>query len=256
MTDNQATPEAQSAEAAPTPEADNATPAPDATATPENQSPEAVAEQEDLLFEEKAEDDQAGDDQGSDEDGDSEGEGKDENEKDGEAQTVDVAALEIPEDMPIPEELKGDLDQLMKDLVSPDLTPQQKAQKMIDAHIKSQRHSLDVWEATTKGWRDETLNDPTVGGKNWETSQKAANAAIRAIWANEENGGSKELLEQFQQDLKMLKLGNKLSFIKGMVNLSKMIGEDSQGDSGGAATGNQMDIAERLYGKDGQGRKA
>lgn len=261
-----ATPPSPSEPAAPAPDAnqptDNANQAP---ATPEGDNGPASEPQgeenqspEDLLFAENKEGDgespegenkEGAEGDGS-EDGDSD-EGDDGDESGEEAaESIDVAALEIPEEMPIPEALKDDVDALMKDMVDPNLTHQEKAQKMIDAHIKSQKHSLEIWEQTKQEWAKITKADETIGGDNFPAVQKTVNRMIHDITTDPNHGGSEDFKAEFQDDLKMLGLGNKRSFIKFMHIMSKRadMGEDSQGDSSSASSPKEMDMAERLYG--------
>lgn len=241
MTDNNetTTTETPNATEQPTPE-NNA----DAGAKGQDTSTE---EQADLLFDDGEKPSEDGSDQGKPKDQDSGEDGKDESDGDTPDQ-VDVSALEVPEDMPVPEALKGDLEAVMKDLSNPELSSQEKAQKIIDAHIKSQRHMLDNWTKTKQEWRDETLKDPDIGGDNWKESQQAANQVINEIWGGERFGGSKELLEEFKSDLSMMGLGNKRSFVKGLVNLAKAVGEDN-GAGESASGGGKKDLAEILYGQ-------
>lgn len=263
------TPETPNPEPSPTPPLD-AIPPTDAPETPaetpaETPKPDEKAEdtpeQEtgDLLFQKKKEDEPADGEEPEQKDEDStddDGESPEDKEGDKEdtPEIINVEELEIPENMPVPDALKEDLDTFAKEMTSPDLTAQERMQKAVDLHVKAQQHSLEVWNDTKKQWADETLADPDIGGKNWDSTQIRVDDAMNKAWANPVYGGSPELLKEFQDDVKMLGLGNKLSFIKGMNNIAKMIGEDKQGDSSGSNAGAELSAAEKLYGKDGTGR--
>lgn len=223
-------------------------------------------DKDDLLFEEDEDDPKP--DEDKDKEGD-DGEG-DESESDedepSEESQFDFDKLEIPADLPVPEGIKDQ----MSDFAAKYKLDNEGMQAMTDMHVSIMEQQAAQWAEMKETWRNETRSDPDIGGENWAESKLLANNLIRMIWGEETKevknsqgeviqtikiGGSEDLLKEFQQDLKFLGLGNKRSFIKGLVNIGRMMDNDTiAGAKPGGGSG-PKDAAEILYGQDGQGRK-
>lgn len=206
---NTATPAAANNAAAATPAADPAK----ASATPEPKK-----EEQQLLFDIDDTKEKAVDPNAEKKD--------DEKPKDGEKKDDAPAYLKlddiaVPEDMPIPDEVKAELSSVFeKHKVTGD---EQKAlmQDLVNMHVKMMNDQVESFNKMKVEWRKEVETDPQIGGANLETSKKAANAIVRQFAGNPEFGGSPELLKEFSDDLILLGLGNKKSFIRVMLNMHK-----------------------------------
>lgn len=160
--------------------------------------------------------------------------------------TFDIKDLEVPEDMPIPEDIAEEVTKLAethkldKDAV----------QELTNVHIKMQRRQLENWANLQKDWNKESTDYITSQGDDPKAYAGRVNDVVAKFALNTEFGGSEELFEEVQEDLKLLGLGNKKSFLIMMHNIAKA----TQGDSaaGGAASGSAPTLsrAEILYGQE------
>lgn len=159
--------------------------------------------------------------------------------EEGEAVEVKLEELTVPEDMPIPDELKGPLSEYIKD----HKLDKDGAQKLTDLGVKMQQHNLDVWTKTKSDWRKEVEADPVLGGTNLKVTVAKANDVIRKFAGSEEN------LAELKQDLVLLGLGNKRSFVRFLNNIAQATGNDTAGgSSGGSAQQAGADaMAKRMY---------
>lgn len=94
-----------------------------------------------------------------------------------------------------------------------------RAQKLLELGLKAQQQGLDAgrsaWADTAKGWREATIADPEIGGKNLPASIAAAQKILRAYAPKE----VRELLETTAW-------GEWTPMVKFLVTLGKRIGED------------------------------
>lgn len=123
---------------------------------------------------------------------------------------------------------------------------QEQAQELVDRGVEMQKQNLQFWNDTKKNWLGEVKADPEIGGKNLESTVNNVETAIQKFAANKEFGGSPELLAELQQDLVMLGLGVKKSFIKLMNNVHRATANDSM-DGRSGSNPPKKDIAERMY---------
>lgn len=201
-------------------------------AQPQQKPADNPADQAQLLFEEPPKEGE----------GDAAENTETEQKKDGEGEqpaAVDIAELTVPEDMPIPDELKGPL----TEYITENKLDKEGAQKLTDLGVKLQQHNLDVWTKTKDEWRKEVETDPVLGGSNLKATVAKANDVIRKFAGSEEN------LAELKQDLVLLGLGNKRSFVRFLTNIAAATGNDSAG--GPSGTGGRQDgfdaMAKRMY---------
>lgn len=153
---------------------------------------------------------------------------------------VKLEELAVPDDMPIPDDMKAPL----TEFIAENKMSKEQAQKVIDLGVKMQQQNLDIWTKTKGEWRKAAESDPEIGGANLKPTLNRVNNAIRKFAGNETQ------LKEFQQDLILLGLGNKPSFIRFMNNVAKATGNDSAaGNSGGGApNGDDFEAkAKRMY---------
>jgi hypothetical protein len=156
--------------------------------------------------------------------------------------------LKIPDTMPIPEEMKGKVDDLSKIFNDKKLTNTQKMQKAVDLHVEMMQRQNQQWADTKKNWRDDCSKDPVIGGDKLKPAVAATENLITQFAGNPEFGGSPELLEQMQDDLVFLGLGNKKSFIKFMNNIARATGEDGfDGKGGGGKSSQDKSLAQKMW---------
>lgn len=140
--------------------------------------------------------------------------------------------LKVPDDMPIPESLKGDVQKFITDNK---LGPEQ-AQAVIDMGVKIQQESLDFWTKTKSEWRTETEADPTFGGKNLAASLAEANRIVRTFGD-----------DQLKEDIMMLGLGNKLSFMRFLNKIAGATKEDNIAGAGAAGGDGKVPVSKIFY---------
>lgn len=152
---------------------------------------------------------------------------KSEDKKDGDQpDVVKLEELTLPEEIQISEEMKAPL----TDFITSNKLNKEQAQALTDLGVKLQQQNINAWAETKKGWRDEVVADPDLGGKNLENTVNNANKVIRQF------AGSEEHLAELKQDLVLLGLGNKKSFVRFLSNIAKATGNDSiEGNSGSGA---------------------
>lgn len=178
-------------------------------------------------------------------DGDKPKEGEADATKDGEGKqdeagevSVKLEDLKLPEEIQIPEEMKGPL----TDYIKEHKLDKDGAQKLTDLGVKMQQHNLKVWTDTKAAWRKEVETDPVLGGQNLKATVTKANEVIRKF------AGTEEHLNELKQDLVLLGLGNKRSFVRFLSNIAAATGNDSANAAAGAAKDNSPDArAKRMY---------
>lgn len=138
----------------------------------------------------------------------------------------DVTKLTLPEDMPIPEEMKGKVNDLAKIFNNKELSAQEKFQKAVDLHVEMQNKNLSDFVAVKTEWRENCLKDPEIGAGSKEKLEKAAGAANDVV---RKFAGDAKQLEDFQGALKYLGLGNHPAFVRFCLNISKATSEDNFG---------------------------
>lgn len=155
--------------------------------------------------------------------------------------------LKIPADMPVTPEMKEKVSELSNIFNDEKLSKTEKMQKAIDLHLEQQQKSLDFWNDTKAQWREVSKNDKVIGGQNIEKSVATAESVAVKFGGNPEFGGSPELLREFQDDLMLLGLGNKRSFIRIFNNIAKATGEDKMDGQGGNQQQQAGDMARRMW---------
>lgn len=160
-----------------------------------------------------------------------------------EGEKIEYKDFTVPEDMPIAPDTLAEF----KAFATENKLTQEAAQKFIDLGVKQQEKSLEFWQNTKKSWRTDSERDPVIGGDKLKTSVNNANDIVRRFASDPNLGGSPELLKEYQEDLILLGLGNKKSYIKVMNNIHKMISDDSfQGSNNGGAPKSKT-MAQTLY---------
>lgn len=231
---------------------DKATTTPPSEQDKEAQTSEKKPDSDDLLFADKSEEgeegeteegeskDKSDDDKASDEkDGEKDDDGeKSEDDAPDEKVSFDYEKLDVPDDMPIPDDLKEKFVTIVSDTEKP---RQEMVQELVDMHVDMMHKANDAWFDAKDQWRQETVNDPDIGGQNIKASISKSNEVISAFVSDNDH------LEALQSDLKFLGLGNKLSFIKFLNNIHGKISEDDIGGSFTGKTKVDLPIEKRLW---------
>ena len=155
----------------------------------------------------------------------------------------DAAKLNLPEDMPIPEEMKEKVTDLAKIFSNKELSTQEKFQKAVDLHVEIQNKAINDFVAVKNQWRDSCLKDPELGAGSKEKLDAAVGAANDVV---RKFAGEPKQLEEFQGALKYLGLGNHPAFVRFCVNIAKATSEDNfGGNAGGGAQ--KKDLASMMW---------
>lgn len=146
--------------------------------------------------------------------------------------------LKIPETMPLAEDMKEEIVTFAKD----NKLTKEAMQKGVDMVVKVQEKHEQNWKEMKKGWREEVKADAKLGGseENLKKTIGVCDDVVRKF------GGSEKELEELQDDLILLGLGNKRSFIRFLVNVHNATKEDKQEGTGGSGE-QQKDIARTLW---------
>lgn len=206
--------------------------APAADAPADKPAADAKPKEENFLFDEKKdeakpEDKKEGDDKP----------------KDGEQPPVTLEALTIPDDVVVADSMKEPVNAL----ISTHKLGKEAAQAVVDLGVKMRQDDLNSWQATKKEWLGQIMADPELGGANADKTKAVCNNVIRKF------GGSPENMAELQQDLILLGLGNKRSFVRLLTNMAKATGQDTTNaaDPAGATQpqgGNDIAaMAKRIY---------
>ena len=238
-----ATPPAQPAPAAPanpapsteTPPAQPANAAPKGEPSkPEDgktETPPVEKKASSLLFNKKDGDDKAKD-----------GEPAEKKEGEGESEKpTEYADFKLPEGVELADADKTKLVEFAKGLN----LSQDQAQAMLDQHLKNQQEAEtateNAWLETKDAWADEVKADPVLGGANLEKTISTCDNVVRQFASDEAH------LQSLQDDLMMLGLGNKKSFIQFLNNVANATKNDSIGDGKSEPTAQQVPIEKRMW---------
>lgn len=155
----------------------------------------------------------------------------------GEDQEIEYGEFTSPDDLPISPESRDEFVALLKETK----VTKDQAQKLIDMHVKMRQREVERWNELKDNWRKEAEKDPEIGGDKLKTSVKLANDVVRKF------AGSPEQLDELRNDLILLGLGNKPSFIRLMANIAKATSDDTQ-DGGGNIGEGKKSFGEVLFG--------
>lgn len=145
--------------------------------------------------------------------------------------------IKIPETMPITPETK----EKVTAIAAKHKLGTEAMQELIDTHVEIMNGQTEQWEGLKKTWRGEVEKDPVLGGKNLETVRKAANDVVRKFAGNETE------LKEFQEDLILLGLGNKKSFIRFLNNVAAKTKEDTLDGAAGSGEPKKPTAAQRMW---------
>lgn len=112
------------------------------------------------------------------------------------AQAYDWQPFTLPDGLAAPLD-EARLTNLRDILTTADLSPQDRAQQLLDLHVAEMRaydeatlqRQMQVFEQTQVGWRDQFKGDPELGGAGARTSLQRANAAIRRFASEDRRFG-------------------------------------------------------------------
>ena len=138
--------------------------------------------------------------------------------------------------MPIPDEVKTELSGIIEKHNVKGEEGKALTQDMINLHVKLQNQQLESWQKMKSEWKNEVVNDPKIGGANLDASKKSANDVVRKFAENPEFGGSPELAQSLSDDLILLGLGNKKSFMQFLLNVNEFTKNGSIGGTGGTGS--------------------
>lgn len=145
--------------------------------------------------------------------------------------------IKVPETMPITPEAK----EKVTALAAKHKLGTEAMQEMIDAHVEIMNAQTKQWDDMKKGWRTEVEKDPVIGGKNLDAVKKDANDVVRKFAGNEQE------LQELQEDLILLGLGNKKSFIRFLNNVAKATKEDKIAGTSTSQTPPKKTTAQIMY---------
>lgn len=196
-----------------------------------------IKEDDQLLFDEKKQE------EGKTDDAEKKEEDKTEEENKEETAIITVENLALPDDVIISEDIKGSLNEL----ISEHKLSKETAQKMVDIGVKMEQKRIDDWYNMKNTWKEESIADPEIGGKNLDKTKSNCNRLINQFAGSEEN------LAECKQDLILLGLGNKRSFLRLLNNIANATGnDDTQKNSNSGGSNNNHDNsyeakAKRMY---------
>lgn len=145
--------------------------------------------------------------------------------------------VKTPDDMPIPDDMKAEITTFANE----NKLNKEQMQKLMDMGVKTQTKNLEFWDKTKLEWRKQSENDPDIGGQKFEDSVRLANKMVRDF------AGGEKALEELQDDLQLLGLGNKRSFIKLMVNMGQHFTNAKLPGGGGGGEGERKSPEKILY---------
>lgn len=117
------------------------------------------------------------------------------------------------------------------------LSPQERAQKLVDLELKRQNDQVAQHAATVATWVDAVRADKDIGGEKLAENLAVAKKALALA--------PPDVLPELKQLLDVSGFGNHLAFVKWMHAVGKQLSEPrlAQGRTGGDAT----PIAQRMY---------
>ncbi len=213
----------------------------DAAAKPDAAAPEAKKEEAQFLFEKPA----GAEDKAKPTDKPPEGKA---DEKPGEKKPEDKADTPAPfkiEDMKVPDGFE--MPETMKPVISglaasieEAKTPQERMQKIADAHVAVQNMQMESWNKMKSDWRQEIVKDPVLGGNNIDKTRAACDDVVRRFVPADK-------MEEFTNDLILLGLGNKKSFVNFLMSVHEKTREDNAAGAGGAGPAERQSAEKTLW---------
>lgn len=125
------------------------------------------------------------------------------------------------------------------------LTPQQRAQSLIDLQIEVAKQASEkassAWDDLMSTWQQEVQKDAEVGGPKYDASIAAANRLVAQY-------GSEEL----KTALATTGIGNNVHFVRWLVKMAPMVTEPITPPGGAAATVGDRPTTSNLYPNQGK----
>lgn len=148
---------------------------------------------------------------------------------------VAVEAIKIPEGVTLPE---GGLDPLITLMNNPELTPTERAQELVNLHVKALADASEAgskaWEETQVQWQNEVKGDPEIGGPNLAKT-------LSTIGKLKEQFGSKELNDIFDAT----GFGNNIHGIRFLAKIGEKLTEG--GPVSSSPANSEEDRARKMY---------
>lgn len=120
------------------------------------------------------------------------------------------------------------------------LTPNERAQKLVDLQIKSAEAAREgassAWETMMGTWQDEVRNDQVVGGAKFDQSIATANKVVNQF-------GSPELAHLAATT----GIGNNVHFVRFLNSIAPKLLEAAPINPGGPAGGSDNGAASRMF---------
>ncbi len=168
--------------------------------------------------------------------------------KDGGDNAPQFDVKELLTNLPENIEVTPENQQWLGDYAKANNLTKEQTQALVNKGVEMQQKTLDMWAETKSGWREEVKADKTFGGQNLQKSVGAAENLVARFGSTATDPKVKaEEMMQMQEDLQLLGLGNKLSFIRFCNNIAKAIGEDKMEGSSGLPNKDQKDLATRMW---------
>lgn len=162
-----------------------------------------------------------------------------------EPEAVTVADLKLPEGIAADE---GIQDEFLKIINDKDMTAKERAQSMIGLQESLYAKAQEQYQGVIDGWAEDSQKDPTIVGA--DGTKKDENLALS-------NKGMNALKIDGLKDLLISSgYGNHPVFIKAFMVVGAMVSDDKfVSGEGKGAEGDASTVGERMYGKDGEGKK-
>lgn len=149
----------------------------------------------------------------------------------------DDIKVTVPEGIEIDEKKLGEFKALIADAT---LTPQDRAQKLIDLHASLVKGASDAlfkgWADTQKGWQEAVKADTELGGQNYDAVRSTISKALTEIGGTE----AKAIEDAF----KLTGAGNNPAIVRFVYRMSKLVTEG--GPVGGKPPSDAKGFAQRL----------
>lgn len=158
--------------------------------------------------------------------------------KAGEVKPEDIKVT-IPEGIAVDEKTLADFKGLIADAK---LTPQERAQKLIDLHVGALKAAADgsqkVWVELQTKWQGDVKADKELGGQNYDAMRSTIAKAVTEVGGEQ----AAEIFEAF----KLTGAGNHPAIVRLVFRMSKLVVEPDHVAGGAPADGKGKDFASRV----------
>lgn len=164
--------------------------------------------------------------------------------KEGQPATVKAEDIKvsIPDGITIDEKTLGEFKGL---LVDAKLSPQDRAQKLVDLHVGALRAAADaphqLWTKTQGEWQATVKADKELGGQNFDATRATITKGIQAVFGKDTQSAD-AAFEAFAYT----GAGNHPALVRLMYRVGKMLSEGDPVNGGAPADGKGKDFSSRV----------